>query len=105
MLLPCQLTTTASLRVLLQHCWQDPGCVPCKCSIVGAGHGQELLFNCSKQRECLKGKWSALLHASLEYLFQQHSVVLIRGARNKQKDSSTGVWNWCPLAYTSMALK
>ncbi|KAG0525637.1 hypothetical protein BDA96_06G073500 [Sorghum bicolor] len=48
MLLPCQLTTTASLRVLLQHCWQDPGCVPCKCSIVGAGHGQELLFNCSK---------------------------------------------------------
>ncbi|KXG26210.1 uncharacterized protein LOC110436674 isoform X3 [Sorghum bicolor] len=49
MLLPCQLTTTASLRVLLQHCWQDPGCVPCKCSIVGAGHGQELLFNCSKE--------------------------------------------------------
>ncbi|OQU81494.1 hypothetical protein SORBI_3006G066000 [Sorghum bicolor] len=51
MLLPCQLTTTASLRVLLQHCWQDPGCVPCKCSIVGAGHGQELLFNCSKVKQ------------------------------------------------------
>ena len=28
MLLPCQLTTTASLRVLLQHCWQDPGAPP-----------------------------------------------------------------------------
>ncbi|CAD6220912.1 unnamed protein product [Miscanthus lutarioriparius] len=44
----CQPTATASPACAPPTLLADPGCVPCKSSIVGAGRGQELLFKCSK---------------------------------------------------------
>ncbi|XP_066392917.1 uncharacterized protein [Miscanthus floridulus] len=45
----CQPTATASPACAPPTLLVDPGCVPCNCSIVGAGRGQELLFKCSKE--------------------------------------------------------
>ncbi|XP_066389120.1 uncharacterized protein [Miscanthus floridulus] len=44
----CQPTATTSPACAPPTLLADPGCVPCKCSIVGAGRVQELLFKCSK---------------------------------------------------------
>ncbi|XP_021307685.1 uncharacterized protein LOC110432043 isoform X2 [Sorghum bicolor] len=86
-MLPCQPTTTASLRVLLQHCWQDPGCGPCKCSIVGAGRGQELLFNCSKCIHLempLEGCCDAALGLQPDLIYGGEAITAIRDVRESR---------------------